>query len=166
MKHAFLITAYKDAEQLSLLIQVLCTYNSEIYIHIDKRSEKLTNEIKQKYSGFKNIHILKKAINVYFAGFSHLRAILMLIEEAFKNPEIVYFHLISGQDLPLLSPEKFELFFNKNKEQNFISFFPLPNPGWTKGGKDRMELFHLNDLLDPKKKIIQQNKPQIFKSSK
>ena len=55
MKHAFLITAYKDPDQLGFLINELCRYNAEVYIHIDKRSVSLIDEIKQNYKYLCNL---------------------------------------------------------------------------------------------------------------
>ncbi len=150
MKHAFLITAYKDAEQLGFLINELCHFNSEVYIHIDKRSTELITEIIQKYTSLKNIHFIQDPIKVHFGGFSHLQAILILLYEAYKNKANDYFHLISGQDLPVRSKKEFESFFEKNNGKDFITHFKLPHEGWENGGLNRIELYHLNDIIDPK----------------
>jgi len=154
MKHAFLITAYKDPEQLYILIDELKKYNSNIYIHIDKRSAQLKKDAALKYSPTENVHIISDSIKVHFGGFSHLKAILILLDEAYKNSDNFYFHLISGQDLPIKSKKEFELFFEKNRDNNFITNFKLPDKNWSNGGLDRMEHYHLNDLFDPKKDLF------------
>ncbi len=151
MKHAFLITAFKDPEHLSFLIDELVKYNSEIYVHIDKRTAELKTNLTLKYSSFKNIHILPHPVKVHWSGFSHLNAILILLNEAYNDQNNSYFHLISGQDIPLKDKKEFELFF-ENNNKDYITHFKLPNSRWTNGGLDRMEYYQLNDIFDPKEK--------------
>lgn len=151
MTHAFLITAYKDETQLSCLVTQLLKYQSLIYIHIDKKSGTLLKNFISKYAGNEKVKVISNPVNVYWGGFSHLKAILILLKEAYKNPANSRFHLLSGQDLPLKSKKYFALFFKTNEHKEFITNFQLPDPRWQNGGLDRVKYYHLNDILDPKK---------------
>lgn len=151
MTHAFLITAYKDEVQLSCLVTQLLKYQSLIYVHIDKKSRKLLQTFISKYAGNENVKDISDPVKVYWGGFSHLKAILFLLKEAYKNPANSRFHLLSGQDLPIVSKKEFAVFFETNANKEFITNFQLPDPRWQNGGLDRVNYYHLNDILDPKK---------------
>jgi hypothetical protein len=151
LTHAFLITAYKDEVQLCTLVTQLLKYPSCIYIHIDKKSPVLQKSIAGKYTGNERIKIIANPVSVYWGGFSHLKAILLLISEAFKDQANARFHLISGQDLPIRSTQEFHSFFHTHADKEYITSFQLPDPQWSNGGLDRIRYYHLNDVLDPKK---------------
>ena len=55
-------------------------------------------------------------------GYSQIDCEIRLLEEALKNKEIEYFHLLTGQDLPLVNIKEILDFFKENKEKNFIHF--------------------------------------------
>jgi hypothetical protein len=151
LTHAFLITAYKDEAQLCSLVTQLLKYQSFIYLHIDKKSGGLLKNLNGKYAANDRIKIIANPVKVYWGGFSHLKAILILLNEAYKNPANSRFHLLSGQDLPIKSKNEFDLFFKMNENKEFITSFKLPDPQWANGGLDRVKYYHLNDILDPKK---------------
>lgn len=154
MTHAFLITAYKDEAQLCSLVTQLLKYQSRIYIHIDKKSGSLQGKLSNKYANNDRIKIISNPVKVYWGGFSHLKAILLLLNEAYKNLDNARFHLLSGQDLPIKSTNDFDLFFKTNADKEFITCFKLPDPQWAGGGLDRIKYYHLNDILDPKKYLF------------
>lgn len=154
MTHAFLITAYKDLEQLSSLIQQLKHRDSYIYIHIDKKSKQLLDNLKDKFSPKDNVFVISDPVKVNWGGFSHLQAILLLINEAKKNPLPNYFHLISGQDFPITSRTAFDSFFEANAGKEFLSYAKMPDSQWEDGGLKRIDYYHLNDILDPKKYLF------------
>jgi hypothetical protein len=151
LTHAFLITAYKDEEQLSSLVTQLLKYDSLIYIHIDKKSKSLQKNFRDRYAGNDRVKIIADPVKVYWGGFSHLNAILILLEKAYENPANSRFHLLSGQDLPIRSKKDFDAFFEINGHKEYITNFKLPAPQWQNGGLDRIKYYHLNDILDPKK---------------
>jgi hypothetical protein len=122
-----------------------------VYVHVDRKSPALQKSMEQKYSDNKRVNFLSDPVKVYWGGFSHLDAILRLLKSAYANEKNQRFHLISGQDHPIRSKTEFDRFFKTNAEKEFISFFKLPDTRWQNGGLDRVDYFHLNDILDPKK---------------
>ena len=95
MKQAILITAYKNIHHLVDIINFF-PENFAFYIHIDKKSKVDLSPL--KVFSEKEVFVSRK-YKVNWGGRNHLKAILLLAEEALKNEEISYFHLISGQDL-------------------------------------------------------------------
>lgn len=62
-------------------------------------------------------------IEVYWGGFSQVKATLILLNEAVKNPQIGYFHLLSGVDYPLKSLKDIFSFFEGN-DKDYVSYVP------------------------------------------
>lgn len=124
MKHAFLIQAHQDVEQLYKLINALDSNDSSFYIHWDKKHERilldsiLYNTIKNK----PNIFFVEN-INVYWGGVSMVLATIKLLKEAIKDKNIQYFHLLSGEDYPIKSFKYISNFF-KNNQHNYLTYIP------------------------------------------
>ena len=96
-KQAVIITAYHNFNQLAVLANMLSKV-FEVYIHIDKR----VSIEEWKYSNLRCAKHIKvfSLYNVNWGGCNHLKAILHLMDIALKNKDIMYFHIISGEDWP------------------------------------------------------------------
>ena len=106
---AVLILAHKNIDQVVELCQLLKPY-FEIYIHFDKKVE-LTSQ--QRTELEKNDVKYYSKYNVKWGSYSIVRATVLLMKKALMNKKINYFHLISGQDWPMQSPEKIYNFLLK-----------------------------------------------------
>ncbi len=154
MKQAILITAYKDIDQILNIINYFPN-NFNFYIHIDKKSDVDLTPLKNIED--KNINVYNSYI-VNWGGINHLKAILLMAEEAIKDDENSYFHLISGQDYPAKSIDYFENKLNQTKD--YLEFFEMPHKPWgDDGGMSRIEYYNLYDVFDAKRS---NNKIQFF----
>lgn len=170
MKQAILITAYKNYHQLEELISFF-DENFDIYIHIDKKSP-ITKKELSSIGNYGVVKFVSRKYKVNWGGKNHLKSILYLSKEALKNPNICFYHLISGFDFPIKSKEDFLSFFY-NSEVSFINSFTLPFNGWNNenGGLDRLEYYCFYDFFNWKnpfqrriiKKIINFQKKIGFK---
>ncbi len=109
---AYLITAYHDYDHLKRLIAALQDTNVFFYIHIDKNSSMPVN-----LDEFENIQFIKRH-KVWWAGWSHQKAILNLMSQAVKKSHD-YYALISGSDYPIRKNEY--LYKQLNEGGEFIS---------------------------------------------
>lgn len=151
MKQAILITAYKDYFHLEKIIECF-DFNFEIYIHIDKKSI-VSKKQKCKIQSYDIVKHVSQKYRVNWGGFNHLKSILYLSEQALKNPEIEFFHLISGNDYPIKSINEFLIFF-KNKKVSYLDAFSVPNKNWHgNGGLDRLEYYNFYDIFNWKNKL-------------
>ena len=116
--HAFLITAYKDREQLLRLINSLSPH-ANLYVHIDTKSRELNGE-ELRGLGFENTTFISK-YSISWGSYKHLLAIRDLLYLALEDSENTYFHTISAQDFPICSWEKFESFFQDNKGKIYMT---------------------------------------------
>jgi hypothetical protein len=150
MKHALLITAYKDFEQLDHLLKQF-DENFNIYIHIDKKS-KMENDVFEQILKNPRVEFLEKRYTVNWGGLNHLKSYLSLSQEALKNLENGYFHLITGQDFPLKNSHYFNnLLFNSDSEEiSYINFAEMPAMKlWNiDGGMGRLKYYNFYDVFN------------------
>jgi hypothetical protein len=148
MKQAILITAYKNYHHLEEIIHCFDT-SFELYIHIDKKSKisdlELTNL--RKYNIVK---LVEQKYKVNWGGFNHLKSILYIAEQALKNSENHYFHLITGHDFPIKTSAYFLEFFKDNNLE-YLEHFSIPKIGHADNDNmDRIEYYNFYDLWDYK----------------
>lgn len=94
------------------------------FIHIDQKSD--IQEFSMIHG--KNIFFTAKRIPVYWGEFSQVRAVLLLLREAFESPQNYdYFVLLSGSDYPLRSGTYVRVFLEENRGSEFISLVKIPN---------------------------------------
>ncbi|WP_223033948.1 beta-1,6-N-acetylglucosaminyltransferase [Hanstruepera marina] len=149
MKHAILITAYKNFEHLKDLAEFF-DQNFEIFIHIDKKSNlepKVLNELQDLIQ----VKLVSRKYKVNWGGVNHLKCILYLAKEALKNKNIERFHVISGHDYPIKTCSYFVDYFKRHSSENYLNFHELPSIKWPNGGLDRIEYYNFYDLLNAKR---------------
>lgn len=118
-KHAYLILFHKNSSQLIRLLQTLDDDRNDIYIHADKRTKEFpTDKIQSAVK--KSRLFFTKRISVTWGGFSLVRATLILLQEATNNRKYAYYHLLSGQDLPIKTQDYIHDFFREKQNMEFI----------------------------------------------
>ena len=124
MQIAYLVFAYKNPQLLKRLIETLSSEDCAFFIHIDKKSDlddfALING--------DNIFFTDERIPVYWAEFSGVQAILILIRQAFKaSQQYDYFVLLSGSEYPLKSRKYIHDFFASNYGMEFMNIVKMPS---------------------------------------
>ena len=69
MRHAYLIMAHNNIDQLNTLLKVLDSEFSDLYVHIDTKSSIAEKDI---YTPIYSKFYFYKVINVFWADFSHV----------------------------------------------------------------------------------------------
>jgi hypothetical protein len=124
MKIAYLVFAYKNPRLLARIIERLSCDDCSFFIHIDAKSNL------DDFAAIKgrNIFFTEKRVPVYWAEFSGIEAILILIREALAHPRPHdYFVLLSGSEYPLKSREYIHRFLEENRGAEFLSLVKMPN---------------------------------------
>lgn len=147
MKHAYLILAHKNLSQIQNIIDILDSNLNDFYIHIDLKC-------KEEYkfnSKFSNIKIIRKE-NVVWGDYSIVSSEIYLLDIAIKNDNYSYFHLLSGEDLPIKDKNYIYNFFEKSGKE-FIYF---TNNKMSSKDYDRVKYNHffIKKLRSSKKKYI------------
>lgn len=122
-KNAFLILAHEDHLHLKKLVESI-NYKCTIYIHIDAKKD--IDIFKNHLKGFENVHFIKNRQSVYWGGYNMVKATLALIEEAIQSKED-YGHLvlISGNDYPVVSPNKIYDYFSSYRGTELIRGYAI-----------------------------------------
>lgn len=151
MKHAYLIIANKNPNQLQMLISMIDDKRNDIYLMIDKKSKDFPREFNTKYS---KIFVLE-SINIYWGNFSQVQAEINLFKQAYKNGKYAYYHLMSGMDLPLATQDEIHNFFDLHPNMEFIKYTEtLDLSFWDILKKKAYRIFHKdNDNFFAKHKI-------------
>ena len=149
MKQAILITAYTQLEFLDEIIRFF-DEDFDFYIHIDKKTK--TGDL--SFLDKPNVKVYSK-YRVQWGSEKHLRAIVLLMEEAWKNGGYSYFHLITGSDYPIKPLAEFKSFFGDGNKNNYIEWYELPRASWVmEGGIERVKYYWIgNTRFDIRGKV-------------
>ncbi len=126
MKIAYLLFAYKNPELIKRTIERLSGEDSTFFIHIDAKID-----IRQ-FAAIKgpNVFFTDQRITVYWAEFTGVDAIMLLVRQALAHPlKHDYCVLLSGSEYPLRSREYIHRFFAEHRGQEFITLSKMPAPG-------------------------------------
>jgi len=158
MKHAFILTAYRDPESLKrFLKQLIAIEGSQIYCSIDLKSTQMAQEMNTWLTeqisldpNYARIQLFHDQV-IRYASTDHLNVQIRLIKQALLDGAD-YCHTLTGQCRLVVAPEKFISFFNQYEGQNFIEYFSLPAKHWSgDGGLARIQYFQLYDVMDIKR---------------
>ena len=139
-RHAYLIIAYHQWELLKTLIQLIDDERNDIFIHIDNKiADVPTDEISS--AAKKSEVIFTERLPIYRGTYVISKAELLLLKTALNHGEYRYFHLISGQDLPLKTQNEIHSFFDEMDGYNFIDLIQ-PNQ-LKKGMREGATLYNL-----------------------
>lgn len=121
-KHAYLIIADNKFEQLGFLLTLLDDSRNDIYLLIDKKTP-LTQQDKQKLHACveKTTLLILHDIKITWGTYSQIAAEMELFETASKHNKYGYYHLISGQDLPLRNQDYIHNFFDQHPDMIFLT---------------------------------------------
>lgn len=117
-KHAYLIIAHNNWKILEKLVVLLDDKRNDIYLHIDSKSD-ITNLHLNVYNA--NLFVFHE-IDVRWGNISLIQVEYLLFKEAYNKNHYLYYHLISGQDLPIKTQDEIHVFFDMNYPTEFIGF--------------------------------------------
>lgn len=119
-RQAYLIIAHRYDETLKTLLQMLDRFENDIYIHMDLKNKQFDEDDCKKLIKKSGIFFTKRT-SVTWGGYSLVNVELMLLKLATKK-KYNYYHLLSGQDLPIKSGETIQRFFVANQGKEFVGF--------------------------------------------
>ena len=121
-KHAFLIIAHKNDKSFKTLLELLDHKDNDIFVHMDAKLDGYyISETEKIIKKSRIIHVERSSVQ--WGGYSMVNAELLLLEKATETGKYQYYHLISGEDLPLMKQSEMHKFFEKNKGKEFIDFY-------------------------------------------
>lgn len=121
IRFAYLIIAHKSDLVLETLIKMIDDERNDIFIHMDKRNTDFSEQQIKEIARKSHVYFTARR-KVTWGGYSLINAELSLVEMAVNTGEYKYYHLLSGQDLPIKSQEKIMDFFDRSKGKEFVGF--------------------------------------------
>lgn len=140
MRHAFLIVAHANWNQLKTLITLLDDSRSSIYVHVDAKSKDFDPDFSEGSVKRGTLHFVHRIPVAWGGGDSLIKSEIILLEEALKSNSD-YYHLIPGFDLPLHDMDYIDDFFIKHKGKEFIHFSELGET-MTPRTRQRISIYH------------------------
>lgn len=135
MKHAYLVVAHKFDYTFKTLIEMLDYPDNDIFLHMDIKCASFNEEELRNSLRFSDLYLSQRT-DVHWGGYSQINAYLLLLELAVQKGHYHYYHLISGQDLPIKSQQAIQK-KKKNEEREFLE---ISND--TKGYQYRIRYYH------------------------
>lgn len=117
-RHAILVTAYTNPDQLQQLLNLIDHERNDVYLQIDAKSPLVNEQFFMKRSHLFTLPPFK----IYWAGYSFIQAELNLLRAASAN-HYHYYHFITGLDLPLVSQDTIHGFL-EHSNLEYIDFAP------------------------------------------
>lgn len=150
-KQAYLITAYKDFAAVYELASFLCKTDL-VFIHVDKKSKEIGSDQIAKLNELPGC----LAVSVYsipWGGYAHVQAILHLMETAVSKEEVSYLHLLTGEDFPVMSPERLHEKFT-DEEHIYLSY--IAGEDFNEAVKKRYRYYNLFQNRNVKNPVLWQ----------
>lgn len=153
-KHAYLIEAHKDDDTFYTLLRLLDNSRNDIFIHMDLKNHKYCPEKAEQMTSHSNVIHTQKRLKVQWGGYSVIEAELTLLSEAVSRNHYEYYHLLSGQDLPIKSQNYIHRFFDDNLGKEFIRIID-PKSEWYKQVMKRVSVYHIfQEYLGRKNRLL------------
>lgn len=119
-RHAFLVMAHKNLGQLKILLSLLDHPRTDIYLHVDQRAAGFNEAHLSCCLKHSSLYLLPRK-RVVWGSRDQIRCEFRLMEAALQG-EYSYYHLLSGQDLPIKPMEEILAFFDECGGREFVSF--------------------------------------------
>jgi hypothetical protein len=144
MKIAYIVSAYKNPEQVVRLIRRLDSDDVHFFVHVDKKTgDDDYRRIVDPLARVGNAHFLDRH-RCYWGGFGHVQATMKGIAASIRSGiGFDYVVLLTGQDYPIATNSQIKEFFSKSDGRSFMAHFPLPSQEWEGGGLARIDRWHL-----------------------
>jgi hypothetical protein len=151
VKLAVTVLAHRAPRQLARLLSAMRDPRVTFYVHIDRRAD-LAAFTRQR-AAFDGVEVvLLPRRRTRWGGVELVDATLDGLARAVADG-CTYFVLISGQDFPLRPVAELLEFVEAAGDRSYVEHWPLPDPRWRLGGRDRTD-FYTYDLLGRRETCI------------
>lgn len=120
-RHAYLIIAHRDDLCFRTLLTLLDDVRNDIFIHMDSKNKTYDQVSVNHGLSHSGVYHLKRR-SVIWGSRSQIDVEIELLEAATKRGRYSYYHLLSGQDLPLKSQDFIHSFFENHAGKEFVRF--------------------------------------------
>ncbi|MCR5251972.1 MAG: hypothetical protein K6E50_15365 [Lachnospiraceae bacterium] len=126
-RHAYLIAVHKNQKQIENLLSLLDIEENDLYIHVDLKSTEVDMEALKAVVKKAGIFFVRR-VSVLWGHITIVESTLIMLEAAVKNGPYSCYHLISGQDMPLMTAREINRFYDE--EDQGINHVELCDEDW------------------------------------
>lgn len=170
MKHAFLIIAHKNIQQLDKFLSSINYDSFDIFIHFDSKWNISDEEIDTLASTHRNVEVVDKRYSGVLDTWSLVEITMTLLQKALDTEKkrgihYGYFYLLSGQDYPIKSNREIEKFLNDSYPKPLIDCTPEVRDNWVHSTFKRIRhvnLYNKINRLSENKKVQKLCKTPLY----
>lgn len=121
-KHAYCIIAHNEPVLLEILVRMIDDARNDIYILLDSKVQRgIFERVKANHSALRFVPA-SCAVDIRWGDLSQVQAELTVLKEAYQHGVYLYYHLISGVDLPIKSQDYIHNFMRNNYPKEFVGY--------------------------------------------
>lgn len=134
MKHAIMIIAHKNVEQVCHLVKILKNDSLDIFIHLDKKWNISEDEIRKIKKSNNQVYICTKRISGFLDTWSLCEITIELMKCAREKGPYAYYFLLSGQDYPIKPISEIVKKMDESYPKPIIDCTPMRKDNWIYSG--------------------------------
>lgn len=123
--HTFLILAHRCDKTLAALLRMLDDERNDIFLHMDAKCLEYEPETFARRLEHASFYSIPRR-RVTWGGYSQILSELDLLEAAANQGRHAFYHLLSGQDLPIKSQNAIHEFFDAHQGTEFLRYDSQP----------------------------------------
>lgn len=123
MKHAFLVIAHNEPQVLMALLRQLDATDFDVYLHIDAKAVEMQKQFatyKPHHGGF---HFLPQHLDICWGDIAQVEVEMLLFKTAAQQGPYAYYHLLSGVDLLLKTPDQLRQIFSLHPNKEYVTYW-------------------------------------------
>lgn len=125
---AYLVLAHDNPKHLGRLLEQLVSDNTQVFLHIDARSNLSDFQVAINKYDNSQLHVLKERSIVWWGEFSMVESAFKLLECALSSEKVAdVFFLLGGSHYPLYSQSQIRKYLFTHNTRIFIDLFEFPN---------------------------------------
>lgn len=127
MKHAFLVIAHNEPQVLMALLRQLDATDFDVYLHIDAKAPDMQRQFAAYAPHHGGYYLLPQHLDVRWGDIAQVEVEMLLFKEAAQHGPYAYYHLLSGVDLLLKTPQQLRQIFSQHPHKEYVSYWHTPN---------------------------------------
>ena len=134
MKHAFIIMAHVNFRVTKTFIEITEGEGVDFFIHFDKKVKELPSWALD--GSHPSVHVATKRRDIRWGDCSLANTELEMLRMAYETDNYDYFHITTGDTLPIKSRQQILGFFEEHKGKEFIKYMDFDH-------KNRVDDYYL-----------------------
>jgi len=157
MKHAVMIMAHKNVDQIIRLIKSLSSDELHVFVHLDSKMDLSNSDISKIENCSENVFVLNERISGSLDTWSLIEIVMSLIHltketELSEKIHYSYYLLLSGQDYPIKGNQYILDFLNEQYPKPLIDCTPYDENNWVYHKFNTVKFLRIDRFINSKLK--------------